>query len=646
MFEILFSFSLVVFLIAAIISLLGFKSTYGKITRQISLVCAAVASVCMLSFAAEILLSDSIFSVLAYQITSTFQFSFMVDRLAGFFLLLISVVSVAVCIYSIQYVEHEAHEGRKNLIVGLMSFFIFSMLLVVASFSLFSLLFFWETMALSSFLLVMIDYEKKETQKAGMFYFVMTHLSTLFLFFAFLFIYLQTGTFDMNAIRADPVMISVAFIFLFLGFGIKAGIIPFHKWLPLAHPASPSNISALMSGVMIKVAIYGLIRFLFLMPIETWWGLLLLAFGALSASIGVIYALKEHDLKRMLAYSSIENIGIIILGLGLYVTFQTLGFQTIAFLALIGSLFHCLNHALFKSLLFLTTGSVVNTTQTRDIEAMGGLIKRMPKTAILFLVGAVSISALPPFNGFISELLLFQAFLQSNILSNTFLELILIIALTIFALTSALSAACFVKAFGISFLALPRSNEAKEAKEAPMLMLIGPAILAILCIALGVFSLQIFGLFGFTIAIPNMLFIGAIMAGLFGGVFLAMREVVNRRERITETWSCGIPVQNSKMEYSASGFSEPIVTILKDIFRTQKKSERCFHDEKHAVFKEGKAELLLFNFFEERIYLPIARIIAKISLKVNNIQRGDVDLHVAYAFVTIVIFLLIIWWFA
>jgi hydrogenase-4 component B len=646
MFEALFPFSVLVFIFAAVISLLGFKSSYGKLARRVSLVLSATASVAMLVFAAEILLSNGNYSVLAYQLTSTFQFTFMVDRLAAFFLSIVSIVSASVSIYSVQYVEHEEHEGRKNLIVGLMNFFIASMLLVIASFSMFSFLFFWETMALTSFLLVMTDFEKKETQKAGIFYFIMTHLSTLFLFFAFLFIYLQTGTFDMTAIRADPLITSVAFVFLFLGFGIKAGIIPFHKWLPYAHPASPSNISALMSGVMLKVALYGLIRFIFLLPMQTWWGIVMLAVGALSASIGVIYALKEHDLKKMLAYSSIENVGIIILGFGLYVIFATLGFQTIALLALLGSLFHCLNHALFKSLLFMTSGSVVNATETRDIESMGGLIKRMPKTAALFLVGAVSISALPPFNGFVSELMLFQAFFQSTALANPFLELILVIALAVFALTSALAAACFVKAFGVSFLALPRSEAAKEAKEAPKLMLIGPAILTVLCIALGVFSLQVFSMLGFSLAIPNMLFIGAVIAGFYGFAFLAMREIASRRERITETWACGYPVQNAKMEYSASGFSEPIVTILKGIFRTQKKSERSFSDTKNSVFKEGKAEISLLKFFEERLYMPVAHFIQKIAEKVNNIQRGDVDLHIAYAFVTIVVFLLIIWWFA
>jgi hydrogenase-4 component B len=646
MLEILFPFSLAVFIFASIIPIFGSKFGNSKLTRQFALACAAIASVLMLAFSGEILITDTTYSLAAYQITTTFQFSFMIDRLAAFFLALVSIVSSAVAIYSVQYIEHEEHKVRKNLIVSLMNFFIFSMLLVIASFSMFSFLFFWETMALSSFLLVMTDFEKKETQKAGIFYFIMTHLSTLFLFFAFLFISLQTGTFDMIAIHADPVIISVAFVFLFLGFSIKAGIIPFHKWLPYAHPASPSNISALMSGVMIKVAIYGLVRFILLLPMQTWWGILILAAGTISAVLGVIYALKEHDIKRLLAYHSIENIGIILIGLGLYIIFALSGFESIAMLALLGSLFHTLNHAIFKSLLFMTSGSIVNAIGTRNIEEMGGLIKRMPKTAFLFLIGAVSISALPPFNGFVSELMIFQVFFQSAMLGNSFLELLLIASLAVFALTSALAAACFVKAFGISFLALPRSNEAKEAKESPKLMLVGPAILAVLCVGLGVFSLQIFSMLGFTIEIPNMLFIGAIMASFYGFTFLAMREFANRKERIAETWGCGFPVQNSKMEYTASGFSEPIVTILKSIFRTQKKSERTFYDDKNVIFKEGKAEIHLIKFFEERLYMPVAHCIRKIAQKVNNIQRGDVDLHVAYAFVTIVVFLLIIWWFA
>jgi hydrogenase-4 component B len=646
MLEPLFHFGLAAFIIGAAVSLCSINLKNGKIPRQIGLLFGFFASIALLAFAAEVILNDSIFSAFTYQITSPFVFSFTIDRLSAFFIALISVVSLTVEIYSVNYVEHMHDDSKKSLLVFLMNTFIVSMVLVIASSTMFSFLFFWETMALTSFLLVMLEYEKKETVKAGMFYFVMTHLSTIFLFFAFVFLYVITGSFNIQPITAQPLIASIAFIFLFLGFGIKAGMIPFHKWLPYAHPASPSNISALMSGVMIKVAIYGLIRFLILLPMESWWGMLILLMGTASALLGVIYALKEPDLKKMLAYSSIENIGIILVGIGLYVIFTASGFTAIAMLALFGSLFHSFNHAIFKSLLFLTTGSVINSAETKNIEEMGGLIKRMPTTALLFLVGAVSISALPPFNGFVSELMIFQSFLQSPVLANPFLVLLLIVALSVFALTSALAAACFVKAFGISFLALPRSQKSKDAKEAPKYMLIGPAILAVLCVGLGVFSYQIFQVLDYSMQLPNMLLIGSLLALFYVFAWVALKQRAGAMERVSETWGCGITTQTPMMEYSASGFSEPIVTILKSIFRTEKKSEKEYYDNNQAVFKSGKAELKLINFFEEYLYLPVAGFIKKVSLKVSSAQRGDVDLHIAYAFITIVVFLLIIWWLA
>jgi hydrogenase-4 component B len=646
MFEFLFSIGLVAFFLGIAFSIVGLKLKFSQFIRRATLLLICAGSVALLIFSSEIILSGKSFSLLAYQIVSSFEFSFIIDRLSAFFIIIISIVSIPVAIYSVQYVEHIAHNSKRNLVVLFMSIFILSMVLVVASSSMFSFLFFWEIMALSSFLLVMIEYEKKETGKAGIFYFVMTHLSTIFLLFAFLFIYTITGTFDMHQIKADPIILSVAFIFLFLGFGVKAGVVPFHKWLPYAHPASPSNISALMSGVMLKVAIYGLIRFVLLMPMQMWWGILILAAGTTSAILGVIYALKEHDIKKLLAYHSIENIGIILIGFGLYIIFTVSELPAIAMLALVGALFHTLNHAIFKSLLFLTTGSVVNATGTRNIEELGGLIKRMPSTALLFLIGAISISALPPFNGFVSELMIFQVFLQSSSLGNAFLELIVILSLSIFALTSALAAACFVKAFGITFLAMPRSEGAKNAHEPPKLMLVGPAILSTLCIVLGVFSSQIFEILGFSFPLPNMLFIGSILALFYVLAWASLRVRAASMERITETWGCGIPSQNQKMEYTASGFSEPIVTILKSIFRTQKESERSYFDNQKVIFKHGKAELHLMKFFEEYLYSPIANFVEKLALKVSDLQRGDIDLHVGYAFVTIVVFLLLIWWFA
>ena len=294
MLEILFPLGLASFLLAILLPLVAQNLGNSKIPRQTSLIFTMRQQVSLiLAFALEIIFSNKNYSLLAYQITPSFQFSFLVDRLAAFFLALVAIVSLRLQFIPCHMLSIIEHEDRKNLIVSFMNIFIVSMVLVVASFTMFSFLFFWEIMALSSFLLVMVEFEKKETQKAGIFYFVMTHLSTLFLLFAFLFIYTVTGTFDMGQIRADPLITSVAFVFLFLGFGIKAGIIPFHKWLPYAHPASPSNISALMSGVMIKVAIYGLIRFLFLLPMQTWWGILILARGATSAVLRRNLCLKR-----------------------------------------------------------------------------------------------------------------------------------------------------------------------------------------------------------------------------------------------------------------------------------------------------------------------------------------------------------------
>jgi formate hydrogenlyase subunit 3/multisubunit Na+/H+ antiporter MnhD subunit len=421
---------------------------------------------------------------------------------------------------------------------------------------------------------------------------------------------------------------------------------PFHKWLPYAHSASPSNISALMSGVMIKVAIYGLVRYLvFVLTPDRWWGVMILIFGTFSALLGVIYALKEHDIKKLLAYHSIENIGIILTGIGLYLIFQSYGFTDLAMLALIGSLFHTLNHALFKSLLFLTTGAVVNETGTRNIEKMGGLLKVMPYTGILFLIGSVSIAALPPFNGFVSELMIFQAFLQSFIIGNPFLKILLFLGLSLFALTSALAAACFVKAFGVIFLATPRSEEARKAREVSWYMIAGPAVIAVLCILLGIFSFQIFSSLGFTLPIPNMMIIGLTLVITLGVVWLVRRLFSNRTKRTSETWGCGITSQNSKMEYTASGFSEPILKIFRPIYRTQEKVERTYDDEGKIIFKDAKAEIQTFKLFEERIYLPIAHFVQRFSTFISDLHDVDLDTYILYSFTAIVILILAIGWF-
>jgi len=645
MMNLLFICGLCVFLGITLAQMI-FAAGGSAVTRRFSLWAMLGANLLFLAFSLIIVLRNTTFSYDLYQLSDTLRFSFSVDRLAAYFMMIISLVSAAVCLYSLGYIEHQGSDTGKNFLVATMSLFILSMLLLVAADNTFCLLFFWETMSLTSFFMVLFEREKADTRKSAMFYFVMTQMSTTFLMFAFIAIYHVTGSFDITAVTGvSPFLKAVIFLSLFIGFGIKAGVMPFHKWLPYAHSASPSNISALMSGVMIKVAIYGLVRYLvFVLSPDRWWGVMILIFGTFSALLGVIYALKEHDIKKLLAYHSIENIGIILIGIGLYLIFQSYGFTDLAMLALIGSLFHTLNHALFKSLLFLTTGSVVNETGTRNIEKMGGLIKVMPYTGVLFLIGSISIAALPPFNGFVSELMIFQAFLQSSIISNPFLKILLFLGLSLFALTSALAAACFVKAFGIIFLATPRSEEAKKAKEVSWYMIAGPAVIAALCMLLGIFSFQLFSSQGFILPIPNMMFIGLTLVVTLGLVWLLMRMISNRTTRTSETWGCGITSQNSKMEYTASGFSEPILTIFRPIYRTRKNVERTYHDGGKSIFKDGTAEIQTFKLFEERIYLPVAHFVLRLSTYVSNLHDVDLDTYILYSFGAVVILILAIGW--
>jgi hydrogenase-4 component B len=642
----LFLIGTTVFLAAALIPLLPVLRE-KEATRQAALWLQLLGAAAFVVFSLQIALYQPSFRVLIWQILPGLRLSLDIDRLSAFFMMLISLVSGAVVLYSMRSVGHtKAPERRKSLMVALMSLFILSMLFLVASDNAFAFLFFWETMSVASFFLIMFDFENKESQKSGLFYFVMTQMSTAFLLFGFLTLFSYNGSFDMKvAANISPLMKTIIFIALFTGFSIKAGVMPFHKWLPYAYSSSPSNVSALLAGVMKKVAIYGMVRYLLLvMDPDLSWGVTILVFGLFSAVMGIIYALKEHDIKKLLAYSSIENTGIILLGIGLYIIFRTYGQQTLAELGLLGALFHTFNHAMFKSLLFLTTGSVVDATGTRNIEEMGGLMKRMPYTGILFLIGAVSISALPPLNGFVSELIIFQAFLQSFIVTSPFLKILLLLGLSLFAMTSALSALCFVKAFGTVFLATPRSPQAAEAREAPAHMLIGPAILAVICVTTGVFSFQIFAMLGIKAATPDLLVIGAMLVIFLALTWLLLRFTTNRKTRTSETWDCGIISQNKQMEYTATGYSEPILTIFRPIYRTRRIVERTYIDEQKTIFKEGKADIQTLKIFEEKIYLPIAHFVEKLSNIVAEHQDVDLDVYILYSLITVIVLLVVVGW--
>lgn len=619
----------------------------GTRIRKLALGSIAISNLLLLAFSAFIVYYNQPTNQIIFAISNYLQYSFFIDRLSAFFLAIIAIISFSVTLYSLSYIEHYPQNIRKNLLVSLMALFILSMMLVVASFNTFTFLFFWEIMSLSSFFLVLFEYEKKETKKAAIFYFIMTQLSTVFLLFAFMIMYHLTGSFDIQAIKnISPLFLTILFLALFCGFGIKAGMVPFHKWLPYAHPASPSNISALMSGIMIKVAIYGLIRFvLFVLgPAHLWWGILILIAGSVSGLLGVLYALKEHNIKRLLAYHSIENIGIILIGFGLYLIFESYGFHNLALLGLAASLFHTVNHAIFKSLLFLTAGSIVKETGTNNIEEMGGLIKKMPYTAVLFLIGAISISALPPFNGFVSELMIFQAFIQSLAILNPFMKIFMVAMLAVFALTSALTAACFAKAFGIIFLAQPRSKKTENAKEAQFSMIFGSAILAVLCIFLGLFSYQLFEMLGYAFPIPNFLIMGIVLLVPFAIIIALMPHIGSKRKRVSETWGCGIISQNSKMEYTASGFSQPILNIFSPAYGIRADISKKFLDGAQSKVKEVTVNISSAKLFESYLYEPIVNAMGFISSKVSSLQNGNLDAYLAYVFVTILFVLLVMGW--
>ncbi|MDV2988694.1 MAG: proton-conducting transporter membrane subunit [Dehalogenimonas sp.] len=635
-----------VFLLLAAIAAVFGRETSGLKRRQASLLLIITGCLAWLISSGLILAADSSLYLELYQLTPSLTISFHLDRLAAFFILIIALVAVCVAIYSFKYMEHSGTNRQRNFMAAAMASFILAMALTVASANFFSFIFFWEIMSLSSLFLVLYERDHAETPKAGIYYLVMTQFSTLFLLLGALLLNLYTGTLDITAAEGLlPVNAGIIFLVFLVGFGTKAGVMPFHKWLPFAHAAAPSNISALMSGVMLKVAIYGLVRLILdVMTPELWWGMVLLGFGTVSAVLGVIYALKEHDLKKSLAYHSIENIGIIVIGLGLFIIFSVFDLRVLAELSLFGALFHTLNHAIFKSLLFMTAGSVVVATHTRNIEDMGGLVKRMPGTAIIFLIGAAAISALPPLNGFASESMLFQAFLGAFQLPSQVVAILLFVALAAYALMSALAAAWLVRVFGAVFLALPRSTSAEHAHEAPRVMLIGPGILAGICVVLGIFSYQIIRGIGLELPLPDLLPISLIIIIVIFGAVLAVRRT-KTPVRISETWACGIHRQTAKMEYTASGFSEPIITIFSPIFRTRKTAQRKFADKARAIVTGGKGEIHSLQFFEEHIYLPIAKLTYRIAGFVSRLHNVDLDAFILYTFVLIVIMVAVAgWW--
>ncbi len=387
-------------------------------------------------------------------------FHLRIDPLAGFFLTLLGAVAAGITIYAAGYFRSET-AGRLALIALQYHVFLASMAFVILADDAYLFMVAWETMALSSYFLVTTDHRLPAIRSAGFLYLLIAHLGALAILLCFGVMHGGQGDYTFDALRAaelEPPWATLAFLLAFFGFGAKAGMIPLHAWLPEAHPAAPSPVSALMSGIMIKTAIYGMVRVIYdLIGGVRWeWGLLVLAIGAATTLFGVLYALMQHDLKRLLAYHSVENIGIILLGLGMSMVFIGFGHAAAGALGLIAALYHTINHAVFKGLLFLGAGTILHSSGLRDLNDMGGLIRRMPNTAFYFLIGALAISALPPLNGFVSEWLTFQTALQAPLLEHGVVRSLVPLFAATLALAGALTAMCFVKVYGIAFLGQPR----------------------------------------------------------------------------------------------------------------------------------------------------------------------------------------------
>lgn len=659
-------------LISGAVMTLLFSSSKSA-SRYIAYVSSIAAS--LLGIIASLLkLFDSGNPVLM-ELKTNFDFlgiSFYIDNLSSFFILLISFLTLVVSIYSFGYVKHYEQKRNTGVLGSLYNLFAASMLLVVTSGHIFFFLVSWEIMSLVSYFLVVYENEKTEVQKAGIIYLVMTHIGTAFITAGFVLLYKYSGQTGINLLNTDgiPALVkNMIFICLLIGFGTKAGIIPLHVWLPHAHPAAPSNISALMSGVMIKTAIYGIVRFIIgSMSAEyLWWGTAILIIGAVSTVLGVAYALMEHNIKRLLAYHSIENIGIILMGVGLSIIATVNGNSMIGALALTAALFHTFNHSIFKGLLFLGAGAIHYSTGTKDIEKLGGLIKKMPYTAVFFLTGALAISAIPPFNGFVSEWITYQSMFQNLFASNDSLKLVILISAALLALAGALAAYCFVKVYGISFLGLPRTSHAENAKEVPVSMLAGMGILSVVCLLTGIFPLFMIKLLDSV----NLQLLGTTIAGNLQGFssFVTMPVTVEKSgisplglvflivmlfsvmyfvistftaktvTRKYNTWDCGYEKLDSRMQYSATGYSKPIRIVFRAIFRPQREL-KVEEGGLPYFIKSAKYTVSTQSIFEKYIYEPVIRFVFKFARRVRfAVQTGSIHAYLLYIFAAIILML-------
>ncbi len=581
-----------------------------------------------------------------------FRFALGIDRLSALFLLLICTVAIPVSIFAVSYFDKHYSERRQSWVWAFFSLFLLSMIIVVTASTGFAFLIGWELMTLLSAGLILIEGDSIERRHNVFIYLLMMHVSAATVAACFFLFLPYSHGLDFGAIRASGAGIpggvrAAIFLSAFVGFGAKAGLIPLHLWLPRAHPIAPSPISALMSGIMLKTAVYGFVRFMFdFLGGGPWWcGYVVLLVAAVTGFLGILYAIAENDLKRLLAYSSVENIGIIFLGLGTSLVFLTHGAPLGAALALVAALSHTINHAFFKSLLFLGAGAISNSAHSVNLNELGGLQRRMPLTGAAVLIGCCSIAGLPLFNGFVSEWLTFRSLLAGSTLVNTKAQIILPLMVGILALIGGLAAACFVKAFGTAFLGRPRSTGAEHADEAPLGMRVGLVLLGAGCLATGIFPGLLLpplvtlaqmlipgaGVPEETLSIARILpWTAAIVLGT--GALVALFK---RRERIARTWACGLPGLSSRMQYTSTVFSKPIRFVFAQVYRPERKVEELPADEPYFPVSISYRSVRTTSY-ERALYRPFVEVFVSLAYRLRRLQTGNIQVYLLYIFLALV----------
>lgn len=584
-------------------------------------------------------------------------FHFRLDALAALFLMVIGGAAAGVSLFSAGYFRRA--EGTPP---GLMCFqyhvFLAAMALVVLADDAYAFMVMWETMALASFFLVTANHRSAETRRAGYLYLLIAHVGALAILLCFGVLQANTGDYSFANMRAQeltPFWASAAFLLALLGFGAKAGLVPLHVWLPEAHPAAPSPVSALMSGVMLKTAVYGFLRVAYdLLPAQIWWwGVLVLAIGLATALFGVVFAAVQSDMKRLLAWSSVENIGLIFAGIGLAVLFAAYGMDAVAALALTAALYHVASHAFFKSLLFIATGAVLHATSERSLGRLGGLARVMPWVGWATLLGVLASAGLPPLGGFVSEWLLLQSFLFTPHLPNTFLNMLVPVVAALIALVAALAGYVMVKFYGVVFLGRHREEKLAQAHDAGPWERTGMLWLMAGCVALGLMPAQALDVLapvtellvhaslagdgGNWLVAPvsierasyGPVFFLAGVAASFALAFVLVRRLYHGRVRRAPPWDCGFPWQSARMQDTAEGFGQPVRQIFEPLFRMRRELPTAFDARPRYAVQVGDP-------FWHWLYLPAARAVEATARLVGRLQQGRIAIYLAYSFATLI----------